>query len=156
MTLLRKVSKYGSYFNYLARHKWWVLVYCVQYGMPIRGLIHDWSKFMPDELIPYANFFESDERSQDTKDAFRLAWLKHVHRNPHHHQYWVSIADDGKMRAQLMPVHIRKEMIADWKSANRCSKYSTGDLREWWLARRERIVMHVDTREWIDKELGVG
>lgn len=51
------MRKYLKYFNYVFRHKWFVFVECFKFGLLWQGLIHDWSKFLPDEFIAYANFF---------------------------------------------------------------------------------------------------
>ena len=49
--------KYIKYLRYLIIHKFWVFIYCCQYGLYWRGIIHDLSKFLPSEFIPYANYF---------------------------------------------------------------------------------------------------
>ncbi|RMG93170.1 MAG: hypothetical protein D6706_15880 [Chloroflexi bacterium] len=162
------IGKHWKYLQYVLRHKWYVFVECRKLGLPLWvGLLHDWSKFLPDEWIPYANYFYGSEvgisRGRDETgyykpgesgdDAFDLAWLKHQHRNPHHWQYWVLIQDDEDTRVLPMPDRYRKEMLADWRGAGRAqgSKIST---KEWYLKHRDKMILHPDTRHWIESQLG--
>lgn len=54
---------------------------------------HDQSKTEPDEYGPYDIYFYGGNRSYGVVEDFRKAWLLHIHRNPHHWQYWVLIND---------------------------------------------------------------
>lgn len=51
---------------------------------------HDASKSMDDEYGPYDDYFYGGNRSYSVVEAFNKAWLLHIHRNPHHWQYWHS------------------------------------------------------------------
>lgn len=48
---------YLKYLRYLVLHKWYVMVECFSFGLYWRGLVHDMSKFLPSEFIPYARYF---------------------------------------------------------------------------------------------------
>lgn len=49
---------YWKYFKYVVRHKWYVLLAGLRVNAPLhRLIIHDWSKFMPSEFIPYTRYF---------------------------------------------------------------------------------------------------
>lgn len=85
------MNKYLRYLWALLRHKWFVGVECFREGLFWRGIIHDWSKFLPDEFIPYANFFYGDKKVW--KDRFNLAWNKHQKRHDHHWQFWMLVED---------------------------------------------------------------
>jgi hypothetical protein len=146
---------YLKYLHKLLTHKWYVFLECVKLGMPIVGLIHDWSKFLPDEYIPYARTFCGKE-SADYKTVggeFDAAWLKHQRRNPHHWQYWVLIQDEDEDKVLPMPERYRKEMLADWHGAGR--SYGEPDTRKWYLANREKMQLHRETQRWIEQQLGV-
>ena len=56
---------------------------------------HDMSKNTTDEYTPYDNYFYG-EQTPAIIEAFNRAWLMHIHRNPHHWQYWVLINDEPK------------------------------------------------------------
>jgi hypothetical protein len=98
------VRRYLAYLTYVLRHKWYVFQAGWKLGIPVLAALHDNSKFLPDEFLPYARFFHNldgtkrtdqpgsalHEESQASKD-FAWAWLRHIQRNKHHPQYWVII-----------------------------------------------------------------
>ena len=77
---------------------------------------HDASKNEIDEYMAYDRYFYGRNRSYAVVQEFNHAWLKHIHRNPHHWQHWVLINDDpGEgMTVLEMPYHYIIEMICDW------------------------------------------
>ena len=85
----------AKYLKYLIEHKTRVLVECSRFRKPIaiyasllwRALIHDLSKFRPDEFVPYARWF-FDERTDEVKTEGRKAYELHRKRNRHHPSYW--------------------------------------------------------------------
>ena len=113
---------YLKYLKYVLRHKWFVFIECFKLGIPVRGLLHDMSKLLPSEFIPYARYFYGTwyknedwhgdirnhipyERTVDgVAKAFDIAWLKHQKRNPHHWQYWLLVNDssNGEFTIQEM------------------------------------------------------
>ena len=143
MTQMGKEEKW-MYFKYLwtvLRHKWFVFLASLRLGIPIRGLLHDLSKFRLSEFVAYARNFNSTwghkfnggfawehYRYVQYLRAFDKAWLLHQHRNPHHWQYWVLIQDDDLMRPVQMPERVAREMVADWMGAGRA--YG-GNWPEW-------------------------
>lgn len=95
------MRRYIIYLWYIMRHKWFVLCACISHGIPLRGLMHDFSKLRPSEFIPYARYFYNPDGSKrehkrdktgyykptDTGDAnFDFAWFLHQKRNRHHWQ----------------------------------------------------------------------
>ena len=116
----------------------------------MRGLLHDLSKFLPDEWLPYAKYFYSDI---DCEDIFDLAWLKHQSRNKHHWQYWILCKDSGETKVLPMPLKYAKEMLADWRGAGRAITGSDNTLK-WYRENRHKMVLHSLTRAWIENKLG--
>lgn len=50
--------KHWSYLKYVIRHKWFVFLAGLDRGVPLwQLLIHNWSKFLPWEWMPYAEWF---------------------------------------------------------------------------------------------------
>jgi len=155
------VSKYVSY---LVRHKWYVFVECCKLGIPLRGVVHDWSKFFLDEFIPYYyHFYTEIKTGKDntgyykpfaTDDPdFDFAWLKHQNRNDHHWQYFILYNDDGSVVSGEMPFAARKEMLADWRGAGRAQ--GRPDTKAWYTKNRQKMILGKETRKWIEEQLGV-
>lgn len=82
------------YARYVLRHKWFVWREGRKLGLGVwQLLIHDWSKFLPSEWLPYARYFYG-KPGEAGRQEFDLAWLLHQKRNPHHWQFWVLLEDN--------------------------------------------------------------
>ncbi|MCK9596677.1 DUF5662 family protein [Candidatus Pacearchaeota archaeon] len=149
---------YLKYFWYVLRHKYYVFIECRKEGILWRGITHDLSKFLPDEFISYAKYFYSDYSKLDEYDklsllkAFNKAWLKHIHRNPHHWQYWILHFDDGGYEAIYMYGDYTKEMLCDWIGAGKSIKGGLPVL-EWYKRNKFNQIIHRLSREWIERSL---
>jgi hypothetical protein len=157
--------KHLRYLRYVLRHKWFVFIACCKLGVPWRGIAHDMSKFAPSEWFPYAEHFYGGNRdihfgrdksgyyrAGDTGDMlFDFAWLYHQKRNPHHWQWWVLPLDDGGQKILPMSDSYRKEMLADWYGAGRA--LGKPDTQAWYLANKDKMLLHPDTRQWIEAQL---
>lgn len=85
-------KRHWAYLKYILRHKYYVFVEGRKLHVPLYLLIlHDWSKFLPSEWLPYARtFYKPDGTNQyDETVEFARAWMFHQHRNKHHWQYWL-------------------------------------------------------------------
>ena len=80
----------------------------------------DQSKYDKEEYEAYDAFFYGDNQSYAVRGNFDRAWLRHIHKNPHHWQYWVLLEDDPETgvpyKALPIPLNFIFEMIADWWS----------------------------------------
>jgi len=148
------MNKHWRYFSYVLRHKWFVFVECCKLGVPWRGVAHDLSKFRPSEWIPYARYFYGDYLSKEgVERSFDLAWLHHQKRNKHHWQWWVLPLDDGGQKILPMPDVYCKEMLADWYGAGRA--LGKPDTVAWYVRNRDKMLLHHETRAWIEQQLGI-
>lgn len=164
--LLKNLKKFKSYSSYVIRHKWYVFIECCKLGIPFQGIVHDLSKLLPSEFIPYYHHFGSGiqkgrdntgyYKPTDTGDlAFDYAWFLHQKRNAHHWQYWTvpRDADDAdSIKILEMPIKYRKEMVADWRGAGR-AQHTKGVLN-WYTKNRHKLLLGPETRKWIEKEIG--
>jgi hypothetical protein len=142
-TEMKTITHHLRYFSYVVRHKWFVLTYGIRIGVPIHLLIlHDLSKFLPDEWMPYVESFYGDR--DRAKPRFDLAWLKHQRRNRHHWQSWVLINDDDGIYPLPMPDRYIREMIADWRGAGRAMGKT--DSMEWYISHRDKMILHRETQ----------
>lgn len=165
------MKKHLKYLRYLVRHKWFVALACFRRGLWWRAIKHDWSKFLPSEWFPYAEFFygtryTDEQRHQcfnvtgsllPTEDSMRndfdKAWLMHQHRNSHHWQHHVLRNDDGTTVTLRMPSDDAQEMLCDWEGAGRAINGKI-DTLSWYSKNRDRIQLHAETRAFVDWELG--
>lgn len=150
------MKRHLAYLKYVLRHKWFVLVACIQLKVPIWiAILHDWDKFLPDEWLPYARcFYKSDGTKQYVEgDDFSRAWNYHQKRNKHHWQYWMLTWDRGETTCLPMPDVFRREMLADWMGAGRA--LGKPDTKSWYLVNKDRMKLHPVTRAWIEDQLDI-
>ncbi len=155
---------YWKYFKYVIKHKWFIFLACYKMGVIWRGITHDLSKFRPSEFIPYARYFYGSYPKfyqgiittyphilyEDVEKAFDQAWLIHIHRNPHHWQYWLlQQEDDGTIKRLKIPLKYLKEMICDWIGAG---KAITGknDIKDWYEKNKEKILLTPVDKKWVE------
>lgn len=160
--------KYIKYLKYVLKHKWYVFVECYKIGEFWRGITHDLSKFLPDEFIPYARYFNGNYPSmkekfkmnqlniaytgkykEEIKKDFDKAWLKHIHRNKHHWQYWLLQEDDGKFKKLEIPFKYLIEMFCDWRGAGKAI-HGYDETKEWYKENKSKIIMSEMSRKKIE------
>lgn len=147
------------YLRYILYHKWYVFIECCKLKIPLRGLVHDLSKFKPSQWFPYINYFYSKDSPSGKfnpriKRRFEFACLEHQHNNPHHWQHWILWRNNGEMKVLPMPEIYRKEMLADWRGAGK-AKHGYDDSKDWYLKNRDKMILHEETRNWVEKLLDV-
>ena len=116
---------------------------------------HDESKLQPDEYEAYDAYFYGD-RSYEVVNQFNRAWLRHIHRNPHHWQHWILINDDpdeGEIILDMPDVYII-EMICDWMSFG-FTKGELDDVLVWYEQHREHMKMSQYTRMKVEEILNL-
>lgn len=149
----------AQYQDYVDRHRRLVLEEAIQLDIPGRGRLHDLSKFSLDEFGPYADYFYGGHKLGNVpsavQEALDHAWLLHQKRNDHHWQYWVLRKDDGPAKVLRMADDAAREMLADWRGAGRAIMGDKADTGAWYVKNRLRIMLHPETRAWIEEELGV-
>lgn len=165
--------KHLRYLRYVIRHKWYVFVECCRLGIPLAGVAHDWSKFLPSEWGPYVEKFYGSKESTEAlcaigefgcaelapygyfvQDRFNVAWNHHQKRNPHHWNYWVLVNDNGDIINLPMPDRYRREMVADWTGAG-IAITGKRDVAKWYRKNYDKIRLHSETRRWVDELLSV-
>lgn len=117
---------------------------------------HDDSKTNPDEYEAYDAYFYGGNKSYEVVNQFNRAWLRHIHRNPHHWQYWILIndnPDEGEIVLDMPDVYII-EMICDWWSFS----WKSGNLEEifdWYDKHKEHMKLSDYTRMKVEEILNM-
>ena len=152
MKILRKlkIDKYIDYFKYLIVHKAYMMQMCFQNKLYLQGITHDLSKFLPDEFIPYANYYYAHKEID-----IKRVWNKHKKRNKHHWQYWLLFSESEGIEALEIPEKYLMEMIFDWYAAAFCEGYENLDKRvlDWYTLYRRNILLNPKTRVRLEREL---
>lgn len=115
------------------------------------GFAHDQSKDEPDEYNAYDAYFYGNNRSYEVVENYLEAWLLHIHRNPHHWQYWVLINDDPKDGEIVleMPYDYIIEMICDWWAFS-WAQEKLDEIFNWYKEHSKYMKLAPDTRKTVE------
>jgi len=145
-----------NHFKTVCNHKKYVFKNCVIAGMPIRGILHDLSKFSPTEFIESVNFYQGDRSPIDAcKEAkgYSEAWMHHKGRNRHHYEFWQDNFDNGGVPLK-MPFKDALELICDYLGAGMAyqkDKFTYKGEYEWWKNKNAKpIAMHPQTKMFVE------
>lgn len=105
------------------------------------------------EYDEYADYFYG-VRDQEVEEKFDLAWLSHIHQNPHHWQHWMLQNDDPEIGLRLldMPYVFIVEMVCDWWAFS----WKSGNLYEifdWYKTNKNGILLSDKTRVTLENIL---
>lgn len=145
---MNSIRRYTAYLKYLILHKYYVYKGCRIMKVPfLIALFHDWTKLLPDELIPYARTFylENGNKQYKQTNEFLYAWNLHQKRNRHHYQHWVILMDNGEYIPLEMPDLWVREMLADWYGAGMAIN-GRNEVIDWYFKHKDRIKLHPATR----------
>ncbi len=139
--------------RYIFLHKYYVIKFGLKLKVPLYLLIiHDWSKFLPDEFFAHAAYFFGKNQTDQTILNFKYASLRHIHRNKHHEEYWI-LRDkffDCNCIVLEMPLKYVRELVSDWASAGYV-KHGYIDVRGWYYKNKWDIQLHKSTRKEVEK-----
>lgn len=114
---------------------------------------HDKSKDEEDEYNAYDAYFYGNNRSYKVVQDYQRAWLAHIHRNPHHWQYWILIHDDmenGELETIFeMPYDYIVEMICDWWSFSWANE-NLYEIFNWYAEHSKFMKLAPRTRETVE------
>lgn len=153
---VRHGSLYNGWHHFLTitHHKMLVMRFCFQVGLYRQGLLHDLSKYSPEEFrtgIRYYQGFKSPNSAERDEIGYSAAWLHHKGRNKHHFEYWIDIRGKGDPTLVGMPMPKRYvvEMFCDRIAACKVylkEKYTDRSPLEYYQKNIHMVTMHPDTR----------
>lgn len=150
------MNKLLGHFKTVCMHKKYVFINCVTAGMPIRGILHDLSKFSPAEFLESVKYYQGTRSPIDAckeVNGYSKAWLHHKGKNKHHYEYWQDNFDHGGIPLQ-MPFKDALELVCDYLGAGMA--YQRDDFTyqgeyQWWKAKIAKpIAMHPQTQKFVE------
>lgn len=149
-------NKAFKHFKTICKHKYYVGKYCFIAGIPLRGILHDLSKFSPTEFIESVKYYQGTRSPIDAckeVNGYSKAWLHHKGRNRHHYEYFIDNLDNGGTALQ-MPFKDAVELICDYLGAGNAymgKNFSYEAEYEWWLNKKSKpLFMHNQTKHFIE------
>ena len=112
---------------------------------------HDESKDRSDEYNAYDAYFYGGNRSYQVVQDFNYAWLKHLHRNEHHWQFWVLHNDEPEEGEIIldMPYNYILEMVCDWWAFS-WSKENLTEIFDWYNEHKSYMKLSDKTRKTVE------
>ena len=111
-----KLLNIVRHFCTITEHKLLVMWNCFQVGLYRQGLLHDLSKYSPEEFWTGVRYYQgtrSPNAAEREMMGFSRAWLHHKGRNKHHFEYWIDVSKNkeegligNKMPLNLSLIHI--------------------------------------------------
>lgn len=148
-----------KHFLTITHHRHKVIANCFRAGIPIRGLLHDLSKYSPTEFIPGAKYFQghrSPNEGEREDYGYSKAWMHHKGRNRHHFEYWTDYHPKTKMLSGVkMPRKYLIEMFCDRVAASKIynkDNYTDSKPLEYFMNAKARraTVIHPETSDEIE------
>lgn len=137
-----KLKNVFGHLKTITKHKWIVFKLSIKAGIPIRGFLHDLSKYSPTEFIESVRYYQGGERSPIKKakevKGYSDAYLHHIGRNKHHSEYWY---DFETKETPIIPFKYSAEMI--------CDKLAAGMVYQ-----KEKWNEEYELKYWEEKEKG--
>lgn len=150
------VGKFFGHLKTVCKHKYWVSYYAMRLGIPVRGLLHDLSKFHPVEFFESVKYYTGTHSPIDEckkMNGYSKAWMHHKGHNKHHYEYWQDNFDNGG-QPLCMPYKETLEMLCDYLGAGRA--YNGKDFTfqkeyEWWKNKSSKpLAMHEVQKHFFD------
>lgn len=147
-----------KHFNTITRHRHEVIKNCFKAGIPLRGLLHDLSKYSPAEFLSGARFYEDGKRSPNEREreeyGYSKAWLHHKGRNKHHFEYWTDYDVVTKVISPIkMPSVYVTEMFCDRLAASKIyqgENYNDSHPINYFLKSKKTRLIHPETSDRIE------
>lgn len=144
-----------KHFKVIVHHKWVVLKLCIKAGIPLRGLVHDLSKFSFIEFtngVKYFNHGTASPINLEKKDkGYSDAWLHHKGRNKHHPEYWYDF--NSPEQFPIIPFKYVCEMVCDQLSAGivyQGKNWTKEYQLSYWQKQRPEILLNEKLKKFED------
>ncbi len=141
-----------NHFQVITRHKWEVMKNCFRMGLYKQGLLHDLSKYSPEEFKMGVRYFQgtrSPNAAEREEKGYSTAWMHHKGRNKHHFEYWTDVSKDKSCLVGVeMPPRYLAEMFADRVAASKIYKgkaYTDATALEYLKKGKDYTLMHPAT-----------
>lgn len=149
-----------KHFMTITEHKIEVMRGCFKVGLYRQGILHDLSKYSPEEFIVGARYYQGNRSPNNAERediGYSSAWLHHKGRNKHHYEYWIDYNSNARYSEDLtipvkMPLKYVIEMLMDRIAASKIYNkgHYTDDMPLKYLMKGYfDIPMHEETKRFL-------
>lgn len=148
------IKKFFGHLHTINKHRFKVFILCCKCGIPIRGLLHDLSKYSPTEFFEGVKYYASGKKSPiimcKQEKGYSPAWLHHKGRNKHHSEYWLDLCAPSKV--PVIPFKYSVEMVCDRIAA--CKTYQGKKYKDispyyYWNKHRDDELMNKKNQKFL-------
>lgn len=156
---MANVSNFRQHLRLVHTHRKYVRQMCFKMGIPLRGLLHDLSKYSLKELsiCKYYNGKRSPHEECREQLGYSPSWLYHKNRNKHHWEFWLDNQDGADFKPVKIPCVYVVEMFCDMVGASKAySKKSFTESSPWeyYINKcKGKRLMHVESEYLLEKLL---
>ncbi len=144
-----------GHFSLINRHRFKVFLLCCKVGIPIRGLLHDLSKYSPTEFLEGVKYFDGG-RSPITRCkediGYSKAWLHHKGRNKHHLEYWYDYST--RVEVPNIPYKYFLELVCDTFAAGMIyqgKKWTKEYQLTYWNRTKDTVICSNDMKKLLTR-----
>lgn len=158
----KKRNNAWRHFLTITHHKLLVMEGCFKVGLYKQGLLHDLSKYSPEEFRTGVRYYQgtrSPNAAEKEEKGYSSAWLHHKGRNKHHFEYWTDVStreNNWKIVGVKMPVNYLAEMVMDRIAASKTYQgkdYTDASPYIYFSRNKEFLTMHPETKAELNKIL---
>ena len=149
-----------GHFKTITKHRHAVIKHCFKAGIPLRGLLHDLSKYSPVEFFAGAKYYtgvRSPNEGERRDMGYSRAWLHHKGRNRHHFEYWTDYSMEKRCVMPVkMPIKFAVEMFCDRVAASKIyqgDNYTQHHPIEYFMRGKDTRVIHPETSDFLEELL---
>ena len=154
-------ENFKGHLSTINHHKMEVMRLCFKVGLYKQGLMHDLSKYSPEEFRTGVLYFQgnrSPNAAEKEEKGYSRAWLHHKGRNKHHYEYWIDLSVDKAegLRGMKMPVRYVVEMFMDRIAASKIyagQDYTDSHPLDYYKKSKNYMTIHPDTRKLLERLL---
>ena len=146
-----------KHFKTITTHKLIVMEGCFKVGLYKQGLLHDLSKYSPEEFRIGVRYYQGDKSpnaAERMEKGYSEAWMHHKGRNKHHYEYWSDLSlETRKYEYFPMPRKYLVEMVMDRRAAcmtYQGDKYTCASPLIYLQSSKERLLMNEQTQRELE------
>ena len=137
------------------KHRFKVFLLCCRVGIPLQGLLHDLSKYSPEEFWESVKYYEgthSPIHNCKKENGYSKAWIHHKGRNKHHYEYWFDY--NAPVVTPIIPFKYVLEMICDSFAAGMTyqgKNWDKGYQLTYWNKVKDKAIMNQKIKDLLER-----
>lgn len=154
---MRFFARLFGHWHTINVHRRRVMVNCFRAGIPLRGLLHDLSKYSPTEFWNGVKYYQGNRSPNEAERediGYSRAWMHHKGRNRHHFEFWTDYDPVTRVSSPVaMPPVFVAEMFCDRVAASKTymkEHYTDASPLQYFLKGKKTRQIHPATSDLLE------